>query len=129
LIKKKKKRADQRSFDLSHLAFLLVMANKKKKAGSHRSRLKQQKLADAQFVNDSAVLALPAPPNTIPATVPPISNSKQSPLVDFASEGLRPPHHVLSSPHGPASHLIHLCCWGPRSAYELLLLVAVFLCC
>jgi hypothetical protein len=80
------------------------MANKKKKAGSHRSRLKQQKLVDAQFVNDSAVLALTTPPSTVHATVTPNSNSKQSPLVDFVTTGSRPLHHVLSSPHGSVSH-------------------------
>jgi hypothetical protein len=80
------------------------MANKKKKAGSHRSRLKQQKLVDAQFVNDSAILALTTPPSTVHATVTPNSNSKQSPLVDFVTTGSRPLHHVLSSPHGSVSH-------------------------
>jgi hypothetical protein len=53
------------------------MANKKKKAGSHKSQLKQQKLlADSQLVNDCTVLALEALSlsRTIHVTIPIPSN-------------------------------------------------------
>jgi hypothetical protein len=43
------------------------MANKKKKVGSHKSKLKQQYLAD---LNERTVLALEAPSRTVHATVP-----------------------------------------------------------
>lgn len=84
------------------------MANKKKKAGSHISKLKQQFAAD---LNASIVLALEAPSRTVHATVPPISNSnpspppvpfselpKSNPHVPSASHGFQPQLHVDPSP-------------------------------
>ena len=80
------------------------MANKKKKAGSRRSQLAQHKsLANSQL-NDSAVLALAAPPLTVHAIVTSNSNSKKRPPVASAAVCSRPIHHVLSSPHGSESH-------------------------
>jgi len=78
------------------------MGNKKKKAGSHRSHLKQQKLLAISQLNDYAILALAAPPPTIHATVTSNSNSKQRPPVASATVCSRLTHHALSSPHGPA---------------------------
>ncbi|KAL9399361.1 hypothetical protein Peur_008322 [Populus x canadensis] len=80
------------------------MGNKKKKAGSHRSHLKHQKLLDNFQLNDSAVLALTAPPPTVHATVTSNSNSnsKQRPPVASTTVCSRPALHELSSPHGPA---------------------------
>jgi hypothetical protein len=82
--------------------FLLVMDNKKKKVGSHRSHLKHQKLLANFQLNDSAVLALAAPPPTVYATVTSNSNSKQRPPVASATVYSRATLHALSSPHGPA---------------------------
>ena len=86
------------------LGLLLAMANKKKKAGSRRSQFEQHKsLANSQL-NDSAVLALAAPPLTVHAIVTSNSNSKKRPPVASAAVCSRPIHHVLSSPHGSESH-------------------------
>jgi hypothetical protein len=73
------------------------MANKKKKVGSHHSKIKQQYLAD---LNERTVLALEAPSRTVHATVPPISNSNPCPPVVSPSELSKPIHHVPSSSHG-----------------------------
>ena len=73
------------------------MANKKKKVGSHKSKLKQQSLAD---LNEHTVLALEAPSRTVHATVPPISNSNPSPPTGLISEIPRPNPHVPSASHG-----------------------------
>jgi hypothetical protein len=78
------------------------MDNKKKKVGSHRSHLKHQKLLANFQLNDSAVLALAAPPPTVYATVTSNSNSKQRPPVASATVYSRATLHALSSPHGPA---------------------------
>jgi hypothetical protein len=72
----------------------LSMANKKKKVGSHKSKLKQQYLAD---LNERTVLALEAPSRTVHATVPSISNSNPCPPVVFHSELSKPIHHVPST--------------------------------
>jgi hypothetical protein len=73
------------------------MANKKKKVGSHKSKLKQQSLAD---LNEHIVLASEAPSRTIHATVPSISNSNPCPPVVFSSKLSKPNHHVPSTSHG-----------------------------
>jgi hypothetical protein len=73
------------------------MANKKKKVGSHKSKLQQQYLAD---LNEHTVLALEAPSRTVHATVPPISNSNPSPPTGLISEIPRPNPHVPSASHG-----------------------------
>ncbi|KAG6735706.1 hypothetical protein POTOM_061642 [Populus tomentosa] len=89
------------------LYFLLVMANKKKKVGSYKSQLKQQKLmADSQLVDDSTVLALAASSHTIHAIVPLNSNSNQSPPIVLVTQHLCPRHHIISSPHG-SKHQYH----------------------
>jgi hypothetical protein len=75
----------------------LSMANKKKKVGSHKSKLKQQSLAD---LNEHTVLALEAPSRTVHATVPPISNSNPSPPTVLISEIPKPNPHVPSASHG-----------------------------
>jgi len=87
------------------------MANKKKKAGSHKSQLKQQKLlADSQLVNDCTVLALEALSlsRTIHVTIPIPSNlnSNQSSPVVLAPESSCPNHHIISAPCGslPQKH-------------------------
>jgi len=85
---------------------LLVIANKKKKVGSHKSRLKQQKMqADSQLINDSTVFALAAssPPCTVHATVPSNSNSNSSPPVTFAPVCPHPNPRLHSPPHDPGS--------------------------
>lgn len=74
------------------------MGSKKKKAGSHRSRLKHQKLLDNFQLNDSAVLALAAPPTTVHATVPSNSNSKQRPPVASTTVCSQPTPHMLPPP-------------------------------
>jgi hypothetical protein len=75
----------------------LSMANNKKKVGSHKSKLKQQYLAD---LNEHTVLALEAPSRTVPATLPPISNSNPSPPTVLISEFPKPNPHVPSASHG-----------------------------
>jgi hypothetical protein len=87
------------------------MTNKKKKIGSHKSQLKQQKLlADSQLVNDCTVPALKAPSlsHTVHVTVPVPSNlnSNQSPPVVLAPESSCPNHHVISALRGslPQNH-------------------------
>jgi hypothetical protein len=93
-----------RSLDLLSLGLLLAMANKKKKAGSRRSQLTQHKSLAISQRNDSAVLALAAPPLTVHTTVTSNSNSKKRPPVASAAVCSRPIHHVLSSPQGSESH-------------------------
>ncbi|KAJ6880894.1 hypothetical protein NC652_034043 [Populus alba x Populus x berolinensis] len=83
------------------------MANKKKKVGSYKSQLKQQKLmVDSQLVHDSTVLALAASSHTIHAIVPLNSNSNQSPPIVLVTQRLCPRHHIISSPHG-SKHQYH----------------------
>ncbi|KAL9400734.1 hypothetical protein Peur_004583 [Populus x canadensis] len=76
------------------------MARLGMKVGSHKSKLKQQSLADSQLLNDRTVLALEAPSRTVHATVPSISNSNPCPPVVFNSELFKPNHHVPSTSHG-----------------------------
>ncbi|KAL9400706.1 hypothetical protein Peur_004555 [Populus x canadensis] len=81
------------------------MGSKKKKAGSHRSRLQQQKLLENSGVNDSAILALAAPPLTVHATVPSNSNSKQRPPGTSPNVCSLPTPCTLSPPHSsPPNH-------------------------
>jgi hypothetical protein len=75
------------------------MGNKKKKAGSHRSHLKHQKLLANFQLNDSAVLALTTPHLTVHAILTSNSNSKQRPPVASATVSSQPTLHTLSSPH------------------------------
>ncbi|KAL9347196.1 hypothetical protein Peur_058562 [Populus x canadensis] len=80
------------------------MGSKKKKAGSHRSRLQQQKLLENFRLNDSAILALAAPPPTVHATVPSNSNSKQCPPGSSPDVCSLPNPRTLSPPHSSPPH-------------------------
>jgi hypothetical protein len=91
----------------------------KKKAGSHKSRLKQQKLqADSQLLNDAADLALPTPPLpcTVHATVPSNSNSNFSPLITSTPNYPHlnpslpsPSHDLVSQEHvDPSPNINHV---------------------
>lgn len=82
------------------------MVNKKKKARSHKSQLKQQKLlADSQLVNDSTILALTTMSLscTVHATVLPNSNSNYSSPITLALDSLCPNPKIHSSSYGPVS--------------------------
>ncbi|KAJ6866809.1 hypothetical protein NC652_038140 [Populus alba x Populus x berolinensis] len=82
---------------------LFSLRVQEKKSGPSKYEIKRQKsLVTSQLVNNSAILALTAPPSsgTVHATVPPNSNPDLSPPIVLPPQSPCPTHPIPSSSHG-----------------------------